>query len=120
VRLSLIVSSLSISDILCIILALSDAINGALEEESSKKRSSLQEAVARARGKLEPGGEGENEVNGSEKKKPNKKKKRLRNRNKFIDTFLKYEGGGDDFADLEDFIVTRDGQDYEALRYVVK
>lgn len=40
---------------------------------------------------------------------------RLRNRNRFIDAALRAEAGDDDYADLEDWIVTRQGEDYDAL-----
>lgn len=45
---------------------------------------------------------------------------RLRNRNRFIDTFLREEKGGDDYADLEDWIVADDAADYDAVRFFVK
>lgn len=55
-------------------------------------------------------------------KQPRKRAKaqRLRNRNRFIDTFLRDEKGGDDYADLEDWIVADDAADYEAVRFFVK
>jgi hypothetical protein len=49
-----------------------------------------------------------------ESRSAKRRKKKLRSKNKFIDTMLVEETGEDDYADLEDWIVSDDDPDLRA------